>query len=217
MRTEQQQRIASELADRLGIDPDRVLFPNKKNPLKAWLPPDVLEALARGSGEFQAIDDDFATFIAPLNQVVHKGTVVDRQGRSFGATGVATIGEKVPDTDEEIDEHVLARGRALGAALDLAGFNPLRAGLAPAAVKVTRIGFADEAEIRNNHLGRIHILAAQAGLIKDIPGGGKDLTEYRAFLVENYGTTTAGSLDEANRKSVINALEMMVRNTRAEV
>ncbi|MEK6323582.1 MAG: hypothetical protein AABN33_18230 [Acidobacteriota bacterium] len=216
MRNEQQQRIASELGASLGVDPERVLFPNKKEPLKPWLPPDVLTALARGSGEFQAIDDDFVTFIAPLNQVVHKGTVVDREGRSFSATGVATIGEKVPDTDEEFDEHVLARGRGLGAALDLAGFNPLRGGSATTA-KPERIGFANEAELRNNHLGRIHILAVEAGLIKHLPEGGKDMSQYHAFLIENFGVESAAGLSEQDRKSVINALEAMIRNTTAGV
>jgi hypothetical protein len=197
-----------QLAQTFGIDPGRVFMMEDG---ESWLPSDVLSQIARQSGEFSSIEEDFDQFIAQLNQVVHVARVVDPEGRSYRRSGVATIGEKLSN-GQEANPHDLASSRALVKVLDMAGFNPLKA--APVApIKNARITMevaaAGEASARPRDLARIHILAAEVGLIRQLTEGRNDDSKYREWLAENFGTTTAATLNEQQRASVINAFLVM--------
>src|SRR4051794_23481623 len=111
-RTTKQQAIAEKLAEQLGIDAERVLFLNRERPEEPWLNAEALITVARQAGDFQAIEEAFNQYISGLNQIVHTSTVIDKTGRSFTRSGVATIGES-----EEISDHELAAGRAVSKAL----------------------------------------------------------------------------------------------------
>src|SRR5947209_19007520 len=119
-----QQTIAEGLAVRYNIDPERIYFLNPDKTEEAWLPAESLITIARQSGDFQTIDEGFDQFIAPLNQIVHRATVITKAGNTFTRSGVATVNER-----EDMDDHALAAGRAVSAALTAAGFNPLRPGV----------------------------------------------------------------------------------------
>lgn len=205
-RSQQQQSIAQELASRFDIDPDRILFLNPDKPEEPWLSAEALVTIARRSGDFQGIDEGFDQFIAPLNQVVHRATVTDKGARVFTRAGVATVGER-----EDIDDHALAAGRAVGAALTAAGFNPLRPGAVVSISSHPQAGAAqgDEANSRGTDLKRIHALAEEKGLIRRGRDGSIDRTGYRTFLLTNYNTTTAAQFDEGQRASLINALKQL--------
>ena len=205
--TLKQETIRMQLAEQFNIDPERILFLNEKNPDEPWLNAEALTTIARQSGQFQAIDEEFNQYIERLNQIVHSATVVDREGRSYTRSGVATIGES-----SEIDDHGLAAGRAMSAALTAAGFNPLR----PGAVNTLDLNLptdqpviSDEAQSRNQDLKRIHKLAEVKGLIIPTPGGGWDRTKYRQMLMEKYEVNTAAGFDQLQRASLIQVLEQM--------
>ena len=206
--TLKQQAVAGGLAERFGIDVERIYFFNGDKPEEPWLPAESLITIARQSEEFQTIDESFDQYIAPLNQLVHRSTVITRAGRTYTSSGVATIGERA-----DIDDHALAAGRAVRAALTAAGFNPLRPGgvvtldLNLAAGAQAKTDSSGEAQSRNADLRRIHALAERKGLIKPRPGGQWDRTEYKRFLMENYQTPTAAGFDSLQRNSLINALE----------
>jgi len=225
--------LAELLREYPEIDPERVLFLNPNKPTEPWFPSEVLIAIARNTGKFDVIEEGFDQYIQPLNQVVHYASVT-RDERVFRRSGVATIGESISRTDnghplynrQSPDAHQLAASRALVAVLDAAGFNPYKTRAKerpdPAADLVERVltpaarEFADddpgvqEAALREHHLGQIHLLAAQAGLIKRIPGAGKDMSEYRAFLLENWGVKTVAGMSQTDRLSVINKLRIMI-------
>jgi hypothetical protein len=125
------QNIVDELGRRFEIDGDRVLFLDPEKPAKPWLPAEVLASIARQTGRFREIEEGFDQYIpAPLNQVVHYARVIDEEGRAWRRSGVATVGETPGHhyRGSNPDAHQLAASRALGAALDGAGFNPLKAG-----------------------------------------------------------------------------------------
>jgi hypothetical protein len=208
-KTLKQQEIANRLAEQFDIDGERILFLNEEKPDEPWLNAEALITIARRSGNFQEIDEGFNQFVTALNQVIHTATVVDKEGRRYTRTGVATIGES-----KDINEHDLAVGRAMGAALTAAGFNPLRPG---AAVTLdlnlqkdnnNLSAQIDEARSRTTDLKRIHALAIEKRLIT-FPGGVKDMAEYRKTLKENYGVTTAGGFNALQRASLINFLERL--------
>lgn len=207
-RTQKQDEIAARLASEFDIDADRILFLNPDKPEEPWLSAEALVTIARRSGNFQAIDETFNQYIAPLNQVVHSATVVDKDGRSYTRSGVATIGER-----EEVDDHTLAAGRAVGAALTAAGFNPLRPGgvvsIHQSRQQAAGQSQADPAQSRNTDLKRIHALAVEKGLIKTLPGDQRDMVEYRKALKANYGVTSAAGFDVHQRASLINYLEQL--------
>lgn len=207
-RSAKQQTIAEGLAFKFNIDADRVLFLNPDRPEEPWLPAESLITIARQTEMFQTIDESFDQFIEPLKQVVHRAMAIDKQGRTFTRSGVATVGER-----EDIDDHALAAGRAVSAALTAAGFNPLRPGsLVAFGTQVNapaQGGAADEAMMRNKDLKRIHALAAEKGLIVPLGAGAWDRTGYRRFLKEKYGTNTAANFDSLQRTSLINALEQL--------
>lgn len=204
--TADQLAVTNALKTQFGIDPEHIRFLNAKRPNEPWLSADVLGAIARQSGEFQGIEEAYDRFIEPLSQVVHRAEVRDREGRTFARTGIAAIGEH-----EEIDAHVLAASRALRAALDMAGFNPLRGGskvpMDKSAVPQSALPpELDESVRRQNDLARIHILAKNAGLIR------KNSRKYLDWLAENFGVSTAAALDSTGRQSVISALSKMVES-----
>lgn len=205
--TLKQEGVAKDLARRFGIDPERIYFLNEDKPDEPWLPAEALVTIARQTEDFQTIDESFDQYIGPLNQVVHRATVITKDGRTYTRSGVATIGER-----QDIDDHALAAGRAVSAALTAAGFHPLRPGSVvsdngrqPAGAQPAD----DVAEQRRVDLRRIHALAEQKGLIKPRPGGLWDRTAYRQFLLDNYQTNTAVGFDSVQRASLINALEQL--------
>jgi hypothetical protein len=206
-RTKKQQEIADQLASQYDIDAERVLFLNEDKPEEPWLSAEALITVARQSGDFQAIDESFNQFISQLNQVVHSATVIDKEGRTYTRSGVATIGER-----EEIGEHALAAGRAVSAALTAAGFNPLRPGtVVPVQPRATSAAQsqADEAHSRNIDLKRIHKLAEEKGLIRRLTSGMFDRTGYRELLVEKFGTNTAAHFNQTERASLINFIQQL--------
>jgi hypothetical protein len=171
-----------------------------------WIPPDILEAIARQTGGFKTISSTYGQFIPQLNQVVWDGLVVDAQDRSFPRSGVATIGER--PSGIEIDTHVLAKGRALSSSLQAAGFDPFRAGsviarsnVAPRDPDLQRI--TDEAALRTKDMRQIHKIATDKGLIRN-----GDMYEYREWLRENFGVISSGVLDAKARVRVVNALTL---------
>ena len=210
-RTQDQQAIVASLVDSFGIDPEKVLFLNKDKPLEPWLNYKALVAIARQSGAFKQISERFVEFIpAPLNQVVHEAEVVDPENRTYARSGVATIGETLPNEDVP-DEHSLAAARALRSALDDAGFDPTKTG--PAVLELNlpsdQHATAHELETRKKDLARIHILAREKGLILPIDGDEEqsDFSKYRKFLFEHFdGINSAVGLGPADRARVINAL-----------
>jgi hypothetical protein len=205
-RTNKQQEIAERIAREFEIDADRVLFLNSDKPEEPWLSAEALVTITRRSGNFRAIDEGYDQYIEQLKQIVHRATVTDSEGRVYTRSGVATIGER-----EDIDDHALAAGRAVGAALRAAGFDPLKPGAVVSSTPRQQAGAAqgDEANSRNTDLKRIHALAEEKGLIRRGPNDSIDRTGYRAFLLANYNTTTAVSLGEAQRASLINAIEQL--------
>lgn len=202
-RTRQQQSIAEDLARRLQIDSERILFLNSRNKEEPWLPPEALTTIARQSDRFKHLDEGFQEFIAPLNQVVHHATFIDCEGNTFGRSGVATVGAFA-----DLDAHIIAAGRAISAALTSGGINPLRPGSVVAlsgetggSIPVSPVLAA--AESGRADLARIHILAKEKGLIV-----GKDYSGYRNFLRKHYdGAISVAGFDPLLRKSVIEALE----------
>src|ERR1700742_2347522 len=125
--TSDQATIADNLARQCGIDRERIYFLNQRKPLDYWVPPDQLTVAARAVGGFQSLEEKFDVFDERLNQIFHVATVIDEQGRTFVRTGVATLGERTAAGDD-FDEHQLAGGRAISAALTAAGCNPFKGG-----------------------------------------------------------------------------------------
>src|SRR2546423_7681002 len=117
--------LLSQLHDRFGIDPNRVLF---FKPGEPWLPSEELIAIARQADVFQSIHESFDQDIPSLSQVAHTAMVTDKMGRTFSRSGVATIGEMIEG--KEGDAHDLAASRALRNAMGAAGFNPFPVGAA---------------------------------------------------------------------------------------
>lgn len=206
-RTTKQEEIATRLAADYDIDAERILFLNEERPEEPWLSAEALITIARQSGNFQAIDESFDQLIEPLKQVVHRAAVFDRAGHTYTRSGVATIGERT-----DIDDHALAAGRAVAAALTAAGFNPLRPGSVVslhARQSTETHAHTDEASSRNEDLKRIHVIAERKGLIVQRIGGEWDRTGYRRFLEENYGVRTAAAFNATERASLINALDRL--------
>ncbi len=205
--TLKQQSIADGLVKQFDIDAERIYFLNEDNPEEPWLPAESLITIARKSEEFQTIDESFDQYIGPLNQVVHRSTVITRAGRTYTSSGVATIDERA-----DIDAHALAAGRAVRSALTAAGFNPLRPGGVVTLDLHLQAGAQakpDEAQSRVADLRRIHFIAERKGLIKLLPGRQEDRSDYKRFLIEKYETPTAAQFDGMQRASLINALEQL--------
>jgi hypothetical protein len=253
-------KVIEALSARFEIDPERVLFLDAEKPDKPWLSAEVLISIARQSGKFQEIEEGFDQYIpAPLNQVVHYGRVVDESGKVWRRSGVATVGEMPGNLyrgGRNPDGHQLAAARALGAALDGAGFNPLKAGAVVSGrgsvvggqEKRGRIEFAaqgdpkraqrvmdgeadgtvefrvltpdravgvDEAATKNNDLKQIHAMAEEVGLIAKRVGVPKDYSEYRRWMLENWGVKSSAGMDATERASVIEALRVLIRKQEA--
>jgi hypothetical protein len=193
---------------------ERCLFFSRDQEIP-FIPTEILIRIARSTGDFASIEPEYSTYVHALEQLVYKGTVVDRNGRAITRIGVATVGER--PGGYEIDPHKLAEGRALGAALTDAGFNPLKPRSVVKFEKPVTPTTADlhaaadvlsEAEKRRRDLSRIHVLARDCGLLKKQDGGGWDTFDYRNWLHENFGSRTAATLDEATRAQVINKLSL---------
>ena len=202
-KTQQQQEIARQWADTLGIDIADIYFLNADKPTEFWLSPNALTTLARKSSDFQSVDEAYVDYIAPLNQIVHRAVVIDAQGRTFARTGVATIGEK------PVDEHLLAAGRALSAALTAGGFNPLKAGNVVAATPIARVPPVNEVTARNARLAQIHLLAELKGLKIRRAGQESDDGGYRWWLNQNFHVWTTARMTEAEHQRVVAALNQL--------
>ncbi|QQS31872.1 MAG: hypothetical protein IPM50_09280 [Acidobacteriota bacterium] len=198
-------------------DIERCLFFSRDQEIP-FIPTEILIRIARSTGDFASIEPDYSTYVHALEQLVYKGTVVDRDGRSITRIGVATLGEK--PGGYEIDTHKLAESRALGSALSDAGFNPLKPrsvvkfekpmtppNATPEELYATAEALSD-AEKRRRDLSRIHVLARDCGLLKKLDAGGWDTSDYRKWLQENFGSRTASILDETTRAQVINKLSL---------
>lgn len=207
-RTSEQQAVVDRLVQDFEIQGSRILFINKHDPTEPWLPYDQLVAVARKTGEFKSIAENYDQYIPELQQLVHTATVIDPEGRSYIRSGAATIGEKLPN-EEVPDEHNLASARALKLALDAAGFNPLKTTptldlkLTPAEHEAV-----DQAESRRKDLKIIHAVAEEKGLIVplDEDPTKKDFANYRSFLLQNFGAQTTAGMGPAQRALVINGL-----------
>ena len=208
--TIKQLEIRRQLGEQFNIDPERILFLNESKPEEPWLPAEALMTIARQSGDFKGIDESVDQYIEPLKQIVHRATVIDAVGRTYTRCGVATLGER-----EDVDDHALAAGRALNAALTAAGFNPLRPGAvvtldlplpknAPTGASVVA-----EANSRTIDLKRIHLIAAEKGLIKHRRNGEKDVSAYRQMLKQNFGVSTVVAMSATERASLINYMQQL--------
>lgn len=177
-----------------------------------WLTSNQLAMIARRDGSFSSIDVDFKEHVSELNQVVWRATVIDKESRIFCRSGVATIGERLP-TGAQASEHELAASRALRSALAMAGFDVLKGGSAVSLKSSGRIEMAeDETTTRYGQLRQIHTLAEKLGLILPAKQGEKrDMTKYKAFLLERYGLESTAGMSESERASVIASLTEMER------
>lgn len=198
--------VIRELTKEYGIDPSDITFLDNGEP---WLSSSVKLEIARQSEQFESICESFDQFISALAQVVHSAEVITRTGRSFKRSGVAEIGETLPN-GEKADAHELAASRALGAALRAAGFDPLKR-----RAKKMRIQLAEDDDpvmTRLNQLKAIHALAREAGLIVRAEDDGlEDDDGYREFLAKHYGVLTVAGMNEVERASVIAALRIKAR------
>lgn len=213
MKTAKQTEIASQLNQLFGIKEERILFLNPRDENEPWIPPSELESIARQVGGFKTISVTHDKFIPETQQTVYLATVVDNSDRTFLRSGVATLDEK--PNGEDIDTDVLASGRALGAALQAAGFNPFKSGsivnlhefrenfrpqnLSRQEREIHSI--EDEAMLRTKDLRQIHALAVEKGLWV----GGND-SRYRQELQKTFGVKTSAILNREERAQVINWL-----------
>jgi hypothetical protein len=201
-----------DLERKYGINPKEVPILDGE----PWLTSNQLAMIARKEGGFSLIDVDFKEHVSGLEQVIWRATVTVSDGRVYCRSGVATIGEKLPG-GAKASEHDLAASRALRSALAMAGFDVLKSG-SPMTLKPGRIEMIEDAPSgpasRLSQLRQIHILAEQLGLIKRAAGG-RDDSEYKAFLLEHYGTESTAGMTEEQRASVINALSLMKREYEA--
>lgn len=209
MRTNEQQTIVNQIVEKFGINGERILFLNPNKPTEAWIPPSELKTIARNFGEFQAMSFKLCQVIEATNQIVVEATITDKNGVVYQNFGVATIGENLPN-GETVSAEDLARGRALSAVLDDAGFNPLKSN---SVIQMNVSGvetktFASKAVARTNDIRRIHALAKEAELIVD-----SDKTQYRKWLFSEFGqwfsapeTASVEFLDALERQMVINKL-----------
>jgi hypothetical protein len=214
--TEKQRAMLATLQKNFGLsdgDRDRCLFFSQDQD-RPYIPPELLISIARSTQHFQSIDPEYSTYVEALKQLIYKATVVDIDGRAITRIGVATIGEKPNGYD--IDTHKLAEGRALGAALSDSGFNPFKTG-SIAAIGIMEFRsiprpFADERaselDLLRRDLAQIHILAAEKELSVQLPSGQWDKSNYRNWLLRNFGVHSASLLTEEQRAQVINLLRL---------
>lgn len=166
IKTQKQQEIVSNLVNRFGIDGERILFLNSRDENDPWIPPSVLEQIARQMEGYRSSSVQHDKFIPQTSQTVYLATVTDSLDRIFTRSGVATVGE-IPNSVKEIDTDYLAMGRALSAALNAAGFNPVKAvkmvdfrdEAAYEQLPKKQFAVEDEAIRRTKDLGVIHALA----------------------------------------------------------
>lgn len=205
----EQVAVIKDLTHEYGIDPGDIMFLDSGEP---WLSSRVRLEIARKSEVFESISEGFDQFIPALSQVVHSAEVMTRAGRSFRRSGVAEIGETLANS-EKADAHELAASRALGAALDAAGFNPLKKKRsARMKIDFEAVDAGDPAQVRLNQLKVIHLLAKDAGLIAFNPDTDRqDDTEYRKFLAQHWRVISASGMNETERASVIAALRIRAR------
>lgn len=198
-----------------GIDADRILFLNSRNPNEPWLRPSLLEIIARQFDEYRSSSVSHDKYIPETGEVIYIATVTDSKDRIFSRSGVATVSEarNTIDEEEEIDANILAQGRALSAALNAAGFNPVKS--APTVnfkdeaeyekQPKQQFSIESEAELRTKDLKQIHALATEKGLTV-----GKDDTHYRIWLTQNFGVKTSAILSAEDRARVINKLRTFI-------
>jgi hypothetical protein len=215
-RTANQQAVIAKLEEIFGLsseDTEGILFLKPNKPLKPWLPYDVALAIARQSPDLRSVTDRYVDYITALQQVVHSATVTDSKGREFTCTGIATIGETLPNEDIP-DEHRLAKARGLNGALDMAGLNPLKTEPQVLDLKLSgqrESAILDEAAARSKDLRQIHALAHEKGLIKltDDEPPVVDISQYLQFLTNNFGVNSAAKMQPVERAQLINKLTFL--------
>lgn len=217
-KTQQQQKIANKLADTFGIDAEKIRFLNKYDELEPWIPPSELMAIAREHGTFQEVSVNYDKYIQESQQVVCVAKVVNSQGTIFSNFGVATA-----KVEAEIAADVIASGRALGAVLRDAGFNPLKSNpIIDIAFNPKKqdayqsSGHSFEGIKRTRDIRRIHALAEELGMIVFDDRSGeriRDDAAYRWFLAEHFPDlfesmekASVVGLSAMNRQRVIDKL-----------
>lgn len=184
-----------------GIDPATVTVIDGS----PWLNADQLGMIARASGEFQSISTVYDR--RDNQEVIYLATVTDKDGRNYSRTGVATDGEKLPN-GVNIKTHALAETRALRAALDMAGFNPLKGGSVVHLGELRRQP-GNETARRGDQLKTIHALAEEKGLIVRDADGKSDRSGYRAWLEEEFEVTTSAMFTEEQFAVAIHKLRKL--------
>jgi hypothetical protein len=208
LRTDQQKKVVDRLVKTFGIDGSKVLFLNADKPDEPWLRGKQLAAIARQSGLFKVIraEHEKVVDVGSQRQVIYQGTVVDLDDRIYSLPGVATIGEKIAATDEDVNADDLAESRALRSSLEIAGFDPFDPNsvvpLGEFQTAATRDADVAKTESRRADIARAHIVARAKGLIV-----GKDFLGYRMFLKDHYNEDSMAGFDATQRKSLIEALE----------
>lgn len=216
--TSAQIQIARRLNKQFNVDPNELYWLGGDTP---WLSSGVLTTIARVTGKFKSIEEWHDKFVPERKQVFYRARVVDMEGHEYSRTGVATIGEGLPAmaTGEVADEEALASSRAITKTLDLAGFNPFKSGSVitfddsaeqPPARSADEIRVA-EVRARQSDITRIHMLAEDAGFITYTGVGRKDDSKYRQWLSATYNAGSVVGMLEAERASVIAALETICR------
>jgi len=214
-KTEEQQLIVNQLVETFGINGERILFLNPNKPSEPWIPPSELKTIARNFGGFQAMTFRLCQVIEATNQMVVEATITDKNGIVYQNFGVATYGESLPN-GETVSPEDLARGRALSAVLDDAGFNPLKSNavISLEFSGVSTKSFANKAVSRTNDIRRIHALAKEAELIV-----GDNKTLYKKWLFtsfpewfESAEKASIEYLDQIGRKQVIDKLVNLLNN-----
>jgi hypothetical protein len=194
--------INLEQLRQFGIEPQDVLEIEKQ----PWLSSEQLCAIARQLGLFRLFDVDFADI--KDNQIVYKATLVTNDDVTFSRSGVATVGEKLPD-GKGVSTQDLAASRALRSALAMAGVDPFRtAPVEKLASVTTEKKHNSEAAIRaverSNNIKLLHALATEKGLIVN----GK-YSLYRTWLLENFDVDSSANFTEEQFALAINKLKQV--------
>lgn len=195
----------NELNQNFGINPERILFLNPRDPNDPWIPADELESIARQTDRIEQISVMHDKYIPETGQVIYTATVVNKNGVTFTHPGVAKVGETPNGYDIEAD--VLAGGRALSAALKAAGIHPYRSGsvvdigLVRQQVEAKNDARAVQEESRANGLRQLHAVAEK----KKLKVGTNDIA-YRMWLQAEFGVKTAVGFDSEKLALAIDRL-----------
>lgn len=169
-----------------------------------WLSSEQLTTIARTSAKFSSVVVQFNSKVD--DQIIYYANVTDDQGRNYGRTGVATIGETLHN-GETADPHELAASRSLRSVLAMAGFDVFKtAPVVPLRAVESR---AIEMVTRSSQIKRLHALATERGLIIRTPEG-VDRSGYTAWLEEEFNCSSCAGFTETEFELAINKLNNFV-------